>query len=313
MNSALIMFMGTPEFALPSLEALHLSSHRVGAVVTPPDRPRGRGLRISYSPVKKFALKAGIKVLQPASLKCPEFWQELKEISPDLIVTAAYGKILPPALLEFPPLGGINLHASLLPAYRGAAPIHRAVMAGETLTGVTVIKMTDQLDSGEILMQASEQILIEDTAGSLHDRLAAKGGHLLLQAVEALVSGTAVPVAQDSLAASYAPPLKPEEERIDWGRSNLEIYNHIRGLNPYPGVYTGFNGKRLKVRQAAYPVPEEKSAQPGEVLQIDGEAITVGTACGLLNLLEVQPAGRPVMTAGAFSRGYDIKPGFRFS
>jgi len=173
--------------------------------------------------------------------------------------------------------------------------------------------MTDQLDAGEILMQESEQILIEDTAGSLHDRLAVKGSRLLLQVVEALVLGTAVTVAQDSLAASYAPPLKPEEEKIDWGRSSLEVYNHIRGLTPYPGAYTGFKGKRLKVIRAVYPVLKEKSVQPGEVLQVDGEAITVGTACGLLNLLEVQPEGRSVMTAGAFSRGYDIKPGFRFS
>ncbi len=312
MNSASIIFMGTPKFALPSLEALHVSPYRIGAVVTPPDRPRGRGLKVSFSPVKKFAVQAGIKVLQPATLKDPEFWRELTGLNPDLIVTVAYGKILPPALLEFPPLGGINLHASMLPAYRGAAPINRVIMEGATATGVTVIKMTGQLDAGEIIMQDPEPVLIDDTAGSLHDRLAVKGGRLLLQAVEALVTGTAVLKAQDSSSASYAPPLKPEEERINWGLRNLELYNQIRGLSPFPGAYTGFKGKRLKVLTAAPPEPGDTGSRPGEVLQVAGEVITVGTACGSLNLLEVQPEGRPVMTAGAFSRGYDIRPGFRF-
>ncbi len=320
MNNPAIVFMGTPGFALPSLEALHEGPCRIAAVVTQPDRPRGRGLKINYSPVKQFAMQAGIRVLQPITLKDPEFRQELAGLDAGLIVTVAYGKILPPYLLQLPPLGAINLHASMLPAYRGAAPINRAIMAGDTATGVTIIRMAAQMDAGDIIMQVSEPILMEDTAGSLHDRLAVKGADLLLQAVEALVSGTAVPTPQDHLSASYAPPLNPEEERINWDLDNTRLFNIIRGLSPFPGAYTVFEGKRLKIFSAAFPEPGAhiagpggRGGSPGEVLHVSGEAITVATASGSLNLLTVQPAGRSKMSAGAFSRGYGVGPGFRLS
>ncbi len=312
MNSLSIVFMGTPEFALPSLEALYESPFRIKAVVTSPDRPRGRGLKVQFSPVKKFALRAGIEVLQPNTLKDSEFRQKLEIFNPDLIVTVAYGKILPPVLLELPSLGGINLHASRLPFFRGAAPINRAIMEGATVTGVTVIRMTDRLDAGDMVMQALEPILIDDTAGSLHDRLALTGSHLLLQAVEALATGSAVFKTQDPLLVSYAPPLKPEEERINWNLNNLAIYNQIRGLSPFPGAYTVFKGKRLKVLTAAPPEPDDPGGLPGEILQVSGEEITVATAAGSLRLLKVQPEGRSLMAAGAFGRGYHVRPGTRF-
>ncbi len=312
MSSASIIFMGTPQFSLPSLEILHGGPYQLAAIVTPPDRPRGRGLRVNYSPVKQFALQAGIRVLQPANLKSPDFGRELENLGPDLIVTVAYGKILPPALLKIPALGAINLHASLLPAYRGAAPINRAVMDGASVTGVSVIQMSGDLDGGDIILQAQEPILIEDTAGSLHDRLAVKGSRLLLQAVEALVAGTAVLKPQDPSLVSYAPPLKPEEERINWSSDNYRIYNQIRGLAPGPGAHTIFNGRRLKLLAALPPVPGGEGGSPGEVIRVSQETITVGTADGTLNLLKVQPEGRSVMAAGAFSRGYQVKPGFMF-
>lgn len=316
MNRPSILFMGTPAFALPSLEALQESPYRVKAVVTPPDRPRGRGMKVTFAPVKKFALRAGLPVLQPPSLKEPGFWRELEALEPDLIVTVAYGKILPPALLEFPPLGAINLHASRLPAYRGAAPINRAIMEGATITGVTVIRMIDRLDAGDIIARVSEPILIDDTAGSLHDRLAQKGSRLLLEAVEALATGSAHFKPQDPAAASYAPPLRREEERINWDLKNWELYNHIRGLSPYPGAYTYYQGGRLKILAATLPVGETggngEPDRPGEVVEVAGEMIRVATARGTLQLVQVQPAGRSPMGAGDFSRGYRVEPGARF-
>lgn len=319
MNNPAIVFMGTPGFALPSLEKLTESPCRIVAVVTQPDRPRGRGLKTNYSPVKQLALQAGIKVLQPVTLKDPEFRLELANLDSDLIVTVAYGKILPPYLLQLPSLGAINLHASMLPAYRGAAPINRAIMAGDTATGITVIRMTPQMDAGDIILQEPEPILAEDTAGSLHDRLAVKGAHLLWQAVEALVTGTAVLRPQDPLEASHAPPLKPEEERINWDSSNTKLFHLIRGLSPFPGAYTFFDGKRVKILAAAFSRPGDLPAgaggqdgPPGVVLRVSGEAITVAAAPGTLDLLTVQPAGRSKMSAGAFSRGYGVGPGFRF-
>lgn len=310
-----ILFMGTPLFALPSLEVLHGSEHKLAAVVTRPDRPRGRGRQVTYSPVKAWALERGVAVEQPSRLKEPAFFNRLKEIEPDLIITVAFGRILPPGLLDYPPRGCINLHASLLPAYRGAAPIQRAIMAGETETGVTIIKMTQELDAGDILLQQREPVGLEDTAGSLHDRLAAKGALLLLQAVDRLSRGDLASVPQDPDRVSHAPPLRPEEEKLDWHSGTLSLHNWIRGMNPWPGAYTTFGSKRLKIWSASplYRSPEDPAGEPspGTVLSVNSQSITVAAADGALHLLEVQPEGKRRMSAGSFAAGYRLTAGAR--
>lgn len=264
MKTLKLLFMGTPAFALPSLERLRQSGHRLDAVVTRPDRPRGRGGRLCFAPVKEWALRHQVAVYQPFRLKEEGFLCRLRELAPDLIVTAAYGKILPPEILALPPQGCINLHASLLPAYRGAAPIERAVMDGALLTGVTVIMMAPEMDAGDIILQEAEPVGATDTAGELHDRLAVKGAALLVRAVEELARGVARPVPQDPAGVSYAPPLRPEEERLDWRRPALFLYNQIRGMHPRPGAYTTFEGRRLKVWRAAPPaLATGQSPKPG--------------------------------------------------
>ncbi len=312
MKSLNILFMGTPDFALPSLDLLHLSSHRLTAVVAPPDRPAGRGRKVRFAPVKEWASKHRVEIAQPQKMNEESFIAWLKQKQPDLIVTAAFGKLLPSAVLELPPLGCINLHASYLPAYRGAAPIHRAIMEGAEYTGVTVIELTGEMDAGDIIIQEKEQISPFDTAGMLHDRLARRGASLLLKAVDLLASGNAKPVPQDPAKVSFAPPLRPEEERIDWCRPSLEIYNLVRGLHPRPGAYTTCKGRRLKVWSANRPdksTGESPGRTPGTVLAVRESSMTVATGDGSLDLLELQPAGKKPMDAGSFCCGYRVEPG----
>jgi len=310
-----LVFMGTPVFALPSLEALHRSAHRLEAVVTPPDKPRGRGRRLQLAPVADWARNNGVETVQPARMSDRSFQAWLKEKAPDLVVTVAYGKILPPEILDLPALGCINLHASYLPAYRGAAPIHRAVMEGARSSGVSVIKMIPELDAGDIVMQEQEPVSLSDTAGTLHDRLAEKGAGLLVRAIDALSRGTVEPVPQDHEKATYAPPLEPGEERLDWSLTPLELYNCIRGLNPWPGAYTIYEGRRIKVWQAQWPGDDGAGArkeEPGTILEVDENALTVATGGGgTLKLIELQPAGKKPMDAGSFCCGYRIEPGRR--
>lgn len=308
--------MGTPDFALPSLGLLSLSPHRLEALVAPPDRPAGRGGKTRYAPTKKWALDHGLAIMQPGKLgNGSAFINQLQAIAPDLIVTVAFGKILPPGLLNLPPLGCINLHASYLPYYRGAAPIHRAVIDGADYSGVSVIKMSSVLDGGDIIMREKENISPYDTAGMLHDRLAERGATLLLRSVNAIAAGRAQATPQDHAQATYAPPLEQDDERIDWNQPSLEIYNRIRGLNPWPGAYTTFEGKRLKVWRAARPGSEgadnEKYAdkKPGEILAVGDKSLSVATADGPLNLLDLQPAGKKAMSADSFCCGYRIEPG----
>ncbi|MGM0652455.1 MAG: methionyl-tRNA formyltransferase [Bacillota bacterium] len=316
MKDLKIIFMGTPEFALPSLELLNLSLHRIEALVVPPDRPAGRGGSVRYVPTKQWALDQGLAIMQPEDLGDKEaFISFLAAIDPDLIVTVAFGRVLPPDLLNLPPLGCINLHASYLPYYRGAAPIHRAVIDGADHSGVTVIKMSSVLDGGDIIMREKENISPYDTAGMLHDRLADRGASLLLKAINAIASGKTSTVPQDHAKATYAPPLEKNDERIDWNQPSLDIYNRIRGLNPWPGAYTTYEGKRLKIWRAARPIPEGydnakiPEKKPGEILAAGEESLKVATADGFLNLLELQPAGKKTMGADSFCCGYRIEPG----
>lgn len=308
-----LIFMGTPEFALPSLDLLYLSSHLIAAVIVPPDKAGGRGQKLCYAPTKQWALKKGLDVIQPERINDLAFLERLRFLQPDLIVTAAFGRILKRELLSLPPLGCINLHASYLPAYRGAAPIHRAIIDGASYSGVSIIFMSSELDAGDIILQEKEPISDLDTAGMLHDRLALRGASLLLQAIDALADGTARAEPQDHAAATYAPPLAPAEERIDWKMGARDIYNRIRGLSPWPGAYTTFAGKRIKIWKAALPGPEssEKPAQkPGTILAVGDNALTVAAGRGILTLLDLQPAGKKVMDAGSFCCGYRIRPGF---
>ena len=309
-----IIFMGTPAFALPSLDLLNQSPHRIGALVAPPDRPCGRGGKVRLAPTKQWALKHRVEVIQPEKTGESVFLAWLKEKQPDLIVTVAFGRLLNPAILQLPALGCINLHASYLPAYRGAAPIHRAVIEGAQYSGVSVIEMSPELDAGAIIMQEKEVISPFDTAGMLHDRLALRGASLLSKAIDALAMGKAKLKPQNHAQATYAPPLGPGDERLDWKNSATEIYNRIRGLNPWPGAYTGFEGRRLKVWRAALPKIAESGLDqqpPGTVIAVGRESLTVATGKGVLTLLELQPAGKKPMDAGSFCCGYRIEPGSR--
>lgn len=305
-----LIFMGTPIFALPSLELLMKEGFGPIAVVTQPDRPRGRGKKVICSPVKEWAMKHSVTVLQPTRIKGEAFLQNIAELKPQLIVTAAYGRLLPGELLQLPPLGCINVHASLLPAYRGAAPIHRAIMDGAAETGVSIMRMVPEMDAGDILLQQSEPVYDHDTAGSLHDRLAAKGAQLLLQALELLAGGTAVFRPQDHRKVCYAAPLQPDEEKIDWRRGALRLHNQIRGMSPWPGAYTTCGGKRLKIwRTELISAAGLTAGDPGTVLKIRNRAALVSTGEGILALLEVQPEGKRIMAADDFCRGYSIEPG----
>lgn len=320
-----LLFMGTPEFALPSLELLHRSEHLLPAVVTQPDRPRGRKKVSRPPPVKKWARRHDIPVLQPAALKDELFLRKAAALAPDLIVIVAYGRILPPELLQLPKLGCINLHASLLPAYRGAAPIERAVIDGRPETGVTVIEVIPKLDAGDIILQERLPVHFTDTAGEVAERLASAGAALLVCAVNEIASGKDRRLPQDHARATYAPPLRREEERIDWSEEALSLYNRIRGLNPRPGAYTTFRGRRLKIWRAALPaaagggmketgkasvsLPED--ALPGSVLAREGRIFASAGKGGFLELLEVQPAGKRPISAGDFYRGYRLSAGAR--
>ena len=301
--------MGTPDFALPSLEVLVSSPHRVVGVVTQPDRPRGRGKKVQPPPVKVRALSLGLPVFQPQRVKEEGFVDLVRGLAPDAVVVVAYGQILPPSILRLPPYGCINLHASLLPRYRGAAPIQRAIMNGEKETGVTTMLMDEGLDTGGILLQRRVPIYEEDTAGKLHDRLAREGAELLLETLDLLARGDLAPRPQDHRLATYAPPLTPEDELIDWRRPARDLYNQVRALNPWPVARTWLEGKVLKVwRAAASPLPPPAEAQPGEVV-LSRKELVVATGVGCLALLEIQLEGGKRLPAEDFLRGRPIPEG----
>ncbi len=305
-----VVFMGTPDFAVPSLERLAESSHRILAVVTQPDRPAGRGKRPTPPPIKRKAEELGLTVLQPESIKEPSFLTKLKELEPDVVVCVAFGQIFPAALLNLPPHGCINLHASLLPEYRGAAPIHRAIMDGRERSGVTTMIMSPGLDKGDIILQEEMDIGPDETAGSLHDRMARVGAELLVRTLDELARGEAKPKPQDESRASYAPPLKREDEIIDWGRSAREVHNQVRGLAPWPGAFTYLRGRLLKVW--AGRILSERSparARSGQVIGIEEDGPVINCGEGTYLLLEVQPENGRRMTARDFLNGYELHVG----
>ena len=308
MSDTRILFMGTASFAVPSLERLAAEGYTIAAVATGPDRPRGRGRETLPTPVKEVALRGGYTILQPENLKDPAFADAVRACTPSLIVVVAY-RILPPGVFRIPPLGSINLHASLLPRYRGAAPINRAIMNGEKETGVTTFFLDESVDTGNMLLQARAPIGDEDDAGTVHDRLAAIGAEIVVQTVRLIEQGKAVPRPQDASLASPAPKIFREDCRIDWRLPAERVRNLIRGLSPSPAAFTTHGGRLLKVFRARCA---DGALPPGHV-DARGGRLLVGTLDRPLALEEVQQEGKKRMTAEEFLRGYAFAPGDSFS
>ncbi|MFQ6617771.1 MAG: methionyl-tRNA formyltransferase [Fidelibacterota bacterium] len=303
-----ILFLGTPEFALPSLKHLSISKHRVVGVVTTPDKPLGRGLKIRPSPIKRLAQKLGYPIYQPESLKDPRFIAEIRSLSPDLITVVAF-RILPPEVYTLPSRGTVNLHASLLPRYRGAAPINRAIMAGEEHTGVTTIFIEERVDAGNIIMQKMVKIGPEETAGELHDRLAVEGAHLLVKTVELISKGLATARPQNEAEATPAPKIRKDDCRIRWSEDARTIFNLIRGLSPKPGAFTYWRGKLLKLLKAAINDADSIEGEPGEVVGVNPIRFTVQAGRGRIDVLELQLQGGRVMGVEPFLRGHALERG----
>jgi len=302
-----LVFCGTPQFAVPALQRLVDAGFAVRLVVTQPDKPRGRGMETAFSPVKQRAIELGLPITQPDGIKNNnEFRAQLAALKPDAIVVVGYGRIIPQWMIDLPPLGNINLHASLLPKYRGAAPIQWAVASGETVTGVTTMRIDAGLDTGDILLQKEIPIAPEDTAETLSPRMAAVGAELLVDTLRGLKSGTIHSKPQDHSQATLAPLLKKEDGRIDFRRPAAEIVNRIRGFQPWPCVYTTFRGKNLNVWAAK---PDGHSLKAGELL-VQGERLIVGSGSQTaLELLELQPEGKKRMSARDFVHGYHLASG----
>lgn len=300
-----IIFMGTPDFAAVSLQALLDSGvHDIALVVTQPDRPKGRGQKLQPSAVKSLALQYALPVYQPEKLDTADGYEYLKSLQPDLIVAAAYGQILSRRILDLPVYGCINVHASLLPLYRGAAPIHRAVIEGREETGVTIMKMAEELDAGDMYEKEAVTIEAEDTLGIVHDKLAFAGGRLLLKVIEQLAAGTAKAVKQDASLVTYAEKISKAETEIKWDLPAKAIHNLVRGTNPFPGAYTYLDNKRWKIHRTRI-VPEAKSLLPGQILS-DNDRLTVGTGEGALLLLEIQPENSKKMLTADYLKGHKI-------
>nr|MBI3614371.1 methionyl-tRNA formyltransferase [Nitrospirota bacterium] len=307
-----IVFMGTPEFAVPSLEALLHSPDEVVGVVTQPDRPKGRGQSLALSPVKLVCQRAQIPILQPLKMKDPAFLDALKVWQPDLIAVAAFGRILPKMILDLPPKGCVNVHASLLPKYRGAGPIQWAVINGERETGITTMLMDEGMDTGAILLQESVVIAPDDTAGSLSVKLAAVGGRLLIETLRRLKEGRLAPCPQDSSQASMAPLLKKEDGLLDWSLSAASIVNRVRGLSPWPGAYTYLGEDRWIVWKASALDRSAPAVLPGTIVEATKEGLLVATGSGALRVTEVQPANSRRMSVSQYLSGHALEPGLRF-
>ncbi|MGO9087283.1 MAG: methionyl-tRNA formyltransferase [Candidatus Sulfotelmatobacter sp.] len=311
----ILVFCGTPRFAVPTLEKLVEAGHSVPLVVTQPDRPRGRGMEVAVSPVKDAAIRLGIAVVQPATIKNnAEFRDHLAAIGPDAIIVVGYGRIIPQWMIDLPRLGNLNLHASLLPKYRGAAPIQWAIASGESVTGVTTMRIDAGLDTGDILMQREISISEKDTAETLGPKLAAIGADLMVETLGGLESGQVRPAPQDHSRATLAPILKKEDGRMEFSRSANDLFNRLRGFQPWPGAFTMFKGKTLQVHRAQPLQPAIKMI-PGEVA-VEGMRLFVG--CGkdkdkdtMLELVEIQLEGKRHMTAQEFINGYRPKSGDR--
>ena len=305
--------MGSPQFAVPSLEALHNSTHQVIAVVTQPDRPKGRNLLQQPPPVKTVAHRLSIPVLQPATTKSEIFLDEIRSFQPDLLVVVAYGEILRSTLLALPPKGAINLHASLLPSYRGAAPIAWAILQGQSVTGATTMLMNEVMDGGPVLLQEECQILPADTADTLTRKVAQLGAPLLRKTIDLMEKGEVNPKQQDLARVTYAPKLRKEDGLIDWNKSAIWIARQIRAFDPWPGSFSHLRNFRLKF-WLAHAIEKRTLDRPGTVTEVTKHSIQI--ACGeetVLEVLEVQPENRTRLTASDLIHGYDIHRGDRFA
>jgi len=307
-----VVFMGTPAFAVPSLRAL-IEAFDVAAVVTRPDRPRGRGGRVEPSPVKAVALELGIEVLQPERMKDEDFLRRLGELAPDVVAVVAYGRILPGEVLDLPRLGCVNLHASLLPRYRGASPINHAIINGDAYTGVSTMLMDRGMDTGPVLLAEKVAIGPDETAGELSERLAEIGAPLLRRTIALLGEGEITPRAQDGSLATYAPMLTKADGELDWRLGAEEIKNRVRGLHPWPGTHTHLRGRLIKVHAGRVSETSEAGAGPGEITDVSADGITVRCGRGAFVITELQPENKRRMTAADFIKGYQVKAGESFA
>jgi methionyl-tRNA formyltransferase len=305
--------MGTSDFAVPALRALHQAGYPIPMVVTQPDRPAGRGMELKASPVKNAALELGLPLYQPEKVRFPEVVEALKQAAPDVAVVAAYGQILPLSVLEIPKVACLNIHGSILPKYRGAAPIHYAVMAGEMETGVTIMHMNAKLDEGDMILFKKTPIGPAETTGEVHDRLAPLGAEALLETLTLLAEGKAPRIPQDHAQASFAPSIKKEQCRLNWGKGAAGVVNQIRGLSPWPVAETQWLDLTLRIFSAQVLEGEGPNTQPGEVLKVSKDGIEVFAGEGRLLLKEIQPPGKKRMNAHDFSLGHPaMKAGERF-
>ncbi len=303
-----IIFMGTPDFAVPALHKLLYGPDHVVAVITQPDRPKGRGKKLSPPPVKLAAEKAGIPVLQPTTIRTEEFAATLRSYNPDLIIVAAYGRILPPSILELPPLGCINIHGSLLPRHRGAAPIQWAIINGDKEAGVTIMQMDAGMDTGDILLPAAIPLTPDETAGSLFPKLAELGGATLIEALDLLRGDQLYPIEQNHDLATAAPPLTKEDGCLDWNRPAVELHCRIRGLDPWPAAYSFIEGQRFRFFTPEV-IHRDGGQPPGTLIHADHQGLLIATAKDCLLIKEIQPEGKKRMTVEAYLCGHPLASG----
>ena len=307
-----VVFMGTPDFAVGTLKALLQSRHQVVAVVTQPDKPKGRGKAMQFTPVKEVAVSAEIPVLQPKRVREPEVVEEIRQFHPDVIVVVAFGQLIPKAILDMPQYGCVNVHASLLPKYRGAAPIQWAVIDGEEKSGVTTMQMDEGLDTGDMLLTEEVVLDPQETGGSLFDKLSEVGAGLLLKTLDKLEAGNVHPQKQPSESTTaYAAMLTKKMGEIDWTQSAVQIERLVRGLNPWPSAYTHLGQKTLKIWRAAVHPSMVQTKEPGTVILMDKKHFGVQTGDGMLEILELQLEGKKRMDADAFLRGYQVEDGIK--
>lgn len=295
-----IVFMGTPEFAVPCLDILN-QHYNVTAVYTQPDRPKGRGQKLAMSPVKEYALKHNLPVYQPEKIKTPECVAKLRELKPDLIIVVAFGQILSKEILDIPPLGCVNVHGSLLPRWRGAAPIHWSIISGDKQTGITTMYMDVGLDTGDMILKATTEITPDMTTAQLHDKLMVQGADLLLQTVQLIEENKAPREKQDDNLSCYAKMLNNDNCRIDWTKSAQDIHNLVRGLNSWPAAYTTLNNKKFKIWQTRVTTG---TGNPGQIIKLTKQSIIVATGKGAIELLEIQPPNKAKMPASSYINGH---------
>lgn len=303
-----IIFMGTPDFSVGTLEALVEAGHEVVLAVTQPDKPKGRGKEMQFTPVKECALKHNIPVFQPKKVREPECVEELRKYNADVMVVVAFGQILPKEILDMTPYGCVNVHASLLPKYRGSAPIQWAIIDGEEVTGVTTMQMDEGIDTGDMLLKKEVVIDKKETGGSLFDKLAEEGAKLCVETLKELEEKTVTPIPQGETTTAYAKMIRKELGDIDWTKRGIEIERLIRGLTPWPSAYTNWNGKVMKIWDAEV-VEGSSEAAPGTIIKVEKDAFYVQTGENLLKVCELQIPGKKRMDAGAFMRGYQVKEG----